>query len=164
VPVPEGIVDAQFGSGWAWLVLENGKLAIKKTPNAENPITSGAKPILVMDVWEVRPGDLAANSAVILFMQFDDDTPNILRECSGMHSSCWSIMCSRHRSSLQTLYELTSRVVCCAAARVLPGRAEQAPGVHLHLRQRAHQLGQGVGALVATVLDWDAKMPGSLPS
>jgi Fe-Mn family superoxide dismutase len=42
----------QFGSGWAWLVVENGKLAIKKTPNAENPITSGAKPILVMDVWE----------------------------------------------------------------------------------------------------------------
>jgi Iron/manganese superoxide dismutases, C-terminal domain len=44
----------QFGSGWAWLVVDNGKLAIKKTPNAENPITSGAKPILVMDVWEVR--------------------------------------------------------------------------------------------------------------
>lgn len=44
----------QFGSGWAWLVVDNGKLAIKKTPNAENPITSGSKPILVMDVWEVR--------------------------------------------------------------------------------------------------------------
>lgn len=42
----------QFGSGWAWLVVESGKLAIKKTPNAENPLTSGAKPILVMDVWE----------------------------------------------------------------------------------------------------------------
>jgi Fe-Mn family superoxide dismutase len=42
----------QFGSGWAWLVVDNGKLAIKKTPNAENPITSGSKPILVMDVWE----------------------------------------------------------------------------------------------------------------
>lgn len=44
----------QFGSGWAWLVVDNGKLAIKKTPNAETPLTTGAKPILVMDVWEVR--------------------------------------------------------------------------------------------------------------
>ncbi|MCA8952254.1 MAG: superoxide dismutase [Planctomycetes bacterium] len=42
----------QFGSGWAWLVLENGKLAIKKTPNAENPMTAGAKPLITMDVWE----------------------------------------------------------------------------------------------------------------
>mmetsp|Transcript_12468 Transcript_12468/g.37473 ORF Transcript_12468/g.37473 Transcript_12468/m.37473 type:complete len:234 (-) Transcript_12468:3610-4311(-) len=42
----------QFGSGWAWLVVDNGKLAVVKTPNAENPITSGKKPILVMDVWE----------------------------------------------------------------------------------------------------------------
>lgn len=47
-------------------MVENGKLAIKKTPNAENPITSAAKPILVMDVWEVRPVCLAANGAVIL--------------------------------------------------------------------------------------------------
>jgi len=42
----------QFGSGWAWLVVDNGKLAITKTPNAENPITSGKTPILTMDVWE----------------------------------------------------------------------------------------------------------------
>ena len=43
----------QFGSGWAWLVLENGKLAVKKTPNAETPITQdGVTPLLTMDVWE----------------------------------------------------------------------------------------------------------------
>ena len=42
----------QFGSGWAWLVVDNGNLAIAKTPNAENPITSGKTPILTMDVWE----------------------------------------------------------------------------------------------------------------
>jgi superoxide dismutase, Fe-Mn family len=43
----------QFGSGWAWLVLENGKLAVKKTPNAETPITqAGVTPLLTMDVWE----------------------------------------------------------------------------------------------------------------
>jgi len=43
----------QFGSGWAWLVLKDGKLAITKTPNAETPITeSGVTPLLTMDVWE----------------------------------------------------------------------------------------------------------------
>ena len=43
----------QFGSGWAWLVLKDGKLAIVKTPNAETPITeAGVTPLLTMDVWE----------------------------------------------------------------------------------------------------------------
>ncbi|MEQ9315035.1 MAG: superoxide dismutase [Henriciella sp.] len=43
----------QFGSGWAWLVLKGGKLAIRKTPNAETPLTEdGATPLLTMDVWE----------------------------------------------------------------------------------------------------------------
>ncbi len=42
----------QFGSGWAWLVLDGGKLKVIKTPNAENPLAEGKKPILVVDVWE----------------------------------------------------------------------------------------------------------------
>ena len=42
----------QFGSGWAWLALDNGKLAIVKTANAETPMTSGKKAILTCDVWE----------------------------------------------------------------------------------------------------------------
>ena len=43
----------QFGSGWAWLVLANGKLEVRKTPNAETPLTEdGVTPILTMDVWE----------------------------------------------------------------------------------------------------------------
>lgn len=42
----------QFGSGWAWLVLDNGTLKVTKTLNAENPITSGQVPLLTMDVWE----------------------------------------------------------------------------------------------------------------
>ncbi|WP_300378544.1 superoxide dismutase [Henriciella sp.] len=43
----------QFGSGWAWLVLKDGKLGIRKTPNAETPVTEdGATPLLTMDVWE----------------------------------------------------------------------------------------------------------------
>jgi Fe-Mn family superoxide dismutase len=42
----------QFGSGWAWLVLDNGTLKVTKTLNAENPITAGQTPLLTMDVWE----------------------------------------------------------------------------------------------------------------
>ncbi len=43
----------QFGSGWAWLVKKpDGSLAIEKTPNAGNPMTSGLKPLLTCDVWE----------------------------------------------------------------------------------------------------------------
>ncbi|BAZ46602.1 Mn-superoxide dismutase [Chondrocystis sp. NIES-4102] len=42
----------QFGSGWAWLVLDNGTLKVTKTLNAENPLTSGQVPLLTMDVWE----------------------------------------------------------------------------------------------------------------
>ena len=42
----------QFGSGWVWLEVKDGKVAVRKTPNAENPLIFGAKPILVADVWE----------------------------------------------------------------------------------------------------------------
>jgi superoxide dismutase, Fe-Mn family len=42
----------QFGSGWAWLSLKAGKLEVTKTPNAETALTTGAVPLLTMDVWE----------------------------------------------------------------------------------------------------------------
>ena len=42
----------QFGSGWAWLCLKDGKLAIVQSANAETPIASGDTPLLVVDVWE----------------------------------------------------------------------------------------------------------------
>lgn len=42
----------QFGSGWVWLVLDGGKLKVAKTANAETPLTAGATPLLVCDVWE----------------------------------------------------------------------------------------------------------------
>ena len=42
----------QFGSGWAWVAVKNGKLEIMKTPNGENPLVHGATPILGVDVWE----------------------------------------------------------------------------------------------------------------
>ena len=42
----------QFGSGWAWLVLDGDKLKVIKTSNAEVPLTKGIKPLLDIDVWE----------------------------------------------------------------------------------------------------------------
>jgi Fe-Mn family superoxide dismutase len=42
----------QFGSGWAWIAVKDGKLEIMKTPNGENPVVHGAAPILGCDVWE----------------------------------------------------------------------------------------------------------------
>jgi Fe-Mn family superoxide dismutase len=42
----------QFGSGWAWLAEDNGKLVVLKTPNAELPMTQGKKALLTIDVWE----------------------------------------------------------------------------------------------------------------
>jgi len=42
----------QFGSGWAWLVLDGGKLKVIKTANADTPIAPGVKPLLTVDVWE----------------------------------------------------------------------------------------------------------------
>lgn len=59
----------RFGSGWAWLVLDNGKLKITSTPNQDSPLTDGQTPVIGLDVWEhayylkyknVRPDYIAA--------------------------------------------------------------------------------------------------------
>lgn len=42
----------QFGSGWAWLVVDGGKLKVMKTGNAETPIAMGKTPLITIDVWE----------------------------------------------------------------------------------------------------------------
>jgi len=42
----------RFGSGWAWLVVDGGKVAITSTPNQDSPISEGKTPILGLDVWE----------------------------------------------------------------------------------------------------------------
>ncbi len=42
----------RFGSGWAWLLVKDGKLAVESTPNQDNPIMSGGKGVMGLDVWE----------------------------------------------------------------------------------------------------------------
>jgi Fe-Mn family superoxide dismutase len=43
----------RFGSGWAWLVLDqSGKLSVTSTPNQDNPISAGQQPVMGLDVWE----------------------------------------------------------------------------------------------------------------
>ncbi len=42
----------RFGSGWAWLSVDNGKLVVESTPNQDNPLMEGRTPILGLDVWE----------------------------------------------------------------------------------------------------------------
>ncbi|MBI9070951.1 MAG: superoxide dismutase [Melioribacteraceae bacterium] len=48
----KGAGATQFGSGWAWLVLKDGKLEIRKTANADTPFAHGEKVLLTVDVWE----------------------------------------------------------------------------------------------------------------
>ena len=51
----KALVDAgttQFGSGWAWFAVKDGRIEVMKTANGENPLVHGAHPILGVDVWE----------------------------------------------------------------------------------------------------------------
>lgn len=42
----------RFGSGWAWLLVRDGKLTIESTPNQDTPVSDGGKPVMGLDVWE----------------------------------------------------------------------------------------------------------------
>jgi superoxide dismutase, Fe-Mn family len=42
----------RFGSGWTWVVVDNGSLSVTSTPNQDSPISEGKTPILGIDVWE----------------------------------------------------------------------------------------------------------------
>jgi Fe-Mn family superoxide dismutase len=46
------VAATRFGSGWAWLYVKGGKLEVGSTPNQDNPIMDGGKPVLGLDVWE----------------------------------------------------------------------------------------------------------------
>ena len=75
----------RFGSGWAWLVLNNGKLEITSTANQDSPLTDGKTPIIGLDVWEhayylkyknVRPDYIAAFWDVVNLDQANENLAN----------------------------------------------------------------------------------------
>ena len=74
-----------FGSGWTWLVVNNGELEISTTPNQDNPLSQGHIPILGLDVWEHayylkyqnrRPEYIAAFFNVINWEKVDENFKN----------------------------------------------------------------------------------------
>lgn len=75
----------RFGSGWAWLVWNNGKLEITSTANQDSPLTDGKTPIIGLDVWEhayylkyknVRPDYIAAFWDVVNWDQANENLAN----------------------------------------------------------------------------------------
>src|SRR5699024_8362110 len=48
----ETAAKGRFGSGWSWLVVNNGELEVMSTPNQDSPLMEGKTPILGLDVWE----------------------------------------------------------------------------------------------------------------
>jgi Fe-Mn family superoxide dismutase len=64
----------QFGSGWAWLVSSNGRLAVEKTPDAENPMAENVNCILGIDVWEHA-----------YYLDYQNERPKYLKEVLGKH-------------------------------------------------------------------------------
>lgn len=48
----ETAAKTRFGSGWAWLSVNNGQLVVSSTPNQDNPLMDGYQPLLGLDVWE----------------------------------------------------------------------------------------------------------------
>jgi Fe-Mn family superoxide dismutase len=62
----------QFGSGWAWLCSQGGKLTVEKTPNAENPMAKGINCLLTVDVWEHA-----------YYLDYQNERPKYLEEVLG---------------------------------------------------------------------------------
>lgn len=62
----------QFGSGWAWLCSQGGKLSVEKTPNAESPMAKGINCLLTVDVWEHA-----------YYLDYQNERPRYLQEVLG---------------------------------------------------------------------------------
>ena len=72
----------QFGSGWAWLSVRNGKLEISSTGNEDTPLMGGASPVLTLDVWEHA-----------YYLQFQNRRPDFI-------GAFWNVVNWEHANSL----------------------------------------------------------------
>jgi Fe-Mn family superoxide dismutase len=76
----------QFGSGWAWLVLDGGNLAVTSTPNQDNPVSQGATPLVGNDVWEHA-----------YYLKYQNRRPDYLKAWWNVVD--WGKVAERHRAA-----------------------------------------------------------------
>jgi Fe-Mn family superoxide dismutase len=76
----------QFGSGWAWLVVDDGALAVTSTPNQDSPLSAGQTPILGNDVWEHA-----------YYLKYQNKRPAYLKE--WWNTVDWSEVASRYSAA-----------------------------------------------------------------
>ena len=76
----------QFGSGWAWLVHDGSSLAVLSTPNQDNPITDGKRPLLGVDVWEHA-----------YYLKYQNRRPEYLK--AWWNTVDWSTVAERHAAA-----------------------------------------------------------------
>jgi Fe-Mn family superoxide dismutase len=73
----------QFGSGWAWLVVDGGALKITSTPNQDNPLSAGATPLLGNDVWEHA-----------YYLKYQNRRPEYLK--AWWNTVAWAVVAERY--------------------------------------------------------------------
>jgi len=76
----------QFGSGWAWLVEDGGKLAVVSTPNQDSPLTDGKTPLLGNDVWEHA-----------YYLNYQNRRPDYLK--AWWNTVDWSVVAARYAAA-----------------------------------------------------------------
>jgi Fe-Mn family superoxide dismutase len=76
----------QFGSGWAWLVLDGGALAVTSTPNQDNPVSEGKVPLLGNDVWEHA-----------YYLKYQNKRPDYLK--AWWNTVDWTEIAKRHSAA-----------------------------------------------------------------
>ena len=76
----------QFGSGWAWLVLDGGSLAVTSTPNQDTPLAAGQTPLLGNDVWEHA-----------YYLTYKNARPAYLK--AWWNTVCWTKVAERYSSA-----------------------------------------------------------------